>query len=261
MKNYEALHLDLLPQHAEKILKSSPIVLNKLDSYLEENVSNKSIKIKRYAENYYEDKFKKSSAKFSHLAVVVYRRTCLKFIGKPVKSVIASLKNHRHYSYNSSFKSTIDQLIKDELLHKITSDSRNYFYVDDNGLIQDASLLSDYNHHLYCQKYFKDFYPEYSDIANNLYQLTLLKDFDDAFKYYDTDFKVIVRHKGLHYYVTNPSFSLFDIKWVYLPRLRASHYAVREKAKSDLQLLKVPSSEIKLLEGLKDIHHNFLKGV
>lgn len=222
----------------------------------------------RIIKSWYEENFQKSANEYYGLGKIYFVNCGNKHVGKPVQQLMYKLKSNLNYIKNKSFKKAVDDLIYSDLLTNIhnpkcTGNYRNrndWFYVDEKGLVQDFTKLKCskyyyYNFYLRNHEYFKELFPQYLSIAQDLYSLHLLKDTNEVLEYYHSTFRYIIRYNGLHYYIINEDLDPYDIRFKYVPRLSATHKVVINNALNILQLLKLSVTDLKY-HGLIDIKEN-----
>lgn len=219
--------------------------------------------------SWYEEDFQKSANEWYGRGKIYFIKCGKKFIGKEVSLFLNKLKSNPNYRKNKSFKRAVEDFILSDLSTKTHSilnsgnyNYRNdYYYVDENGLVQDYTLLDLYstryylNPHIQNSNFIRYNLSQYETIASSLWQLRTLKEETKCFEYYCSTFKYIVRYKGLHYYVTNEELDYIDIQYKYIPRLDATHQVVINNALSTLQLLKLSITDLEY-HGLVDIKEN-----
>lgn len=221
---------------------------------------------------YYDDNFKKSAAEQYHLGGKYFQRCAPKFIDKPAKDLIKTLREKCKKSHRS-FKKAVEECIQDDLikndhLHYISSLGRvvigrhcnSAIYVDSKGIVRDLhevlKLVEDKTNILFDRSNFKERYPEYAEISYSLYDLKRQKNTPKLSKLEGGTFPFVLRYQGLMYYVTNTELEYIDINWYIVPKLSHAHYVVRTNAINSLQLLKIDKKEMKYLN-LVDIKENF----
>ena len=219
--------------------------------------------------SWYEDDFQKSANEYYGRGKCYFINCGNKYVGKHVQQLIFKLKSNSDYIHNKSFKKAVDDLIYTDLLTDVSNpiNSGNYlhrndwFFVDENNLVQNINILKYINvrhyENIYLRdtNYFKQMFPQYVSIANDLWSLNLIKDHNEIFEFYHSTFKYVVRVNGLHYYITNEELSYVDIVHKYIPRLKATHQVVINNSLIALQLLKLSVNDLKY-HGLIDIKEN-----
>lgn len=216
-------------------------------------------------ECWWNDGFKKSASEHYGLGYNYFRKCASKTHGEPVSKLQAKLKAKCKHAHRS-FRKAIEECVTSDLLTRHSEDhiysgykyKNQYVYVDEQGLIQPLKrCIEDVNDILHKKEVLSKYYPQYLDVARNLWDLRNRKERSDVFEYNHCMFKYIVRYNGLHYYVTNTDLSYEDIVYKYVPRLDATHHTVRENAKKVLCLSKMTVQELEY-HGLIDIKENIL---
>ena len=210
------------------------------------------------SKNYYEDTFKKSAHEYYGLGDIFFKRCSEKFIGKPVESLIKKLKAHPEK--HRSFKKAVNELIKSDLLTYSLCDinvcsyfSNSYVYVDEEGLVRKIQRFKPLSDFYWNSNYFKKYYPQYLSVASSCSFLLYEKETAKIFEYFDSDFKYILRFKGLHYYVTNTSLDLVELHWKFINKLNSNHQRQVTEALAELNLVKISVSEMEFFRNLIDI--------
>lgn len=217
---------------------------------------------KRYTGRW-DDSFKKSANEHYSSGYDYAFKCSHSFVGKPVKELIHTLR-HKCKKSHRSFKMAVEVFIKDYLLHRPEHHSKvckvSTPYVDEIGNVQfwtkEAVNASSIEEKCYDPSHFKAKYPQYLHLATNLYWIREIKNRPEIVEVEGSTFKLILRHKGLLYYITNTELDSYDVKYTYCPRLDASHFKVRERAWEMLKPLKIGSKELDYL-GLVDVKESF----
>ena len=212
---------------------------------------------------WWDDSFKKSSSEYYGSGYDYAFKCSESFVGKPVKGLIHTLR-HKCKKSHRSFKMAVEDVIKSYLLHRPEYHSLTRKvstpYVDELGNVQiwtkETISATSIEENRYSLEHFKVQYPQYLHLATNLYWIREVKNRPEILEVEGSTFKFILRHKGLLYYVTNTELDSYDIKYIYCPRLDASHFKVRERAWEMLKPLKVKSKELEYL-GLVDVKESF----
>lgn len=204
--------------------------------------------------DWYEDHFKKSACNQYGLGYNYYYQCASKAVGQPVEHLITKLQAKCKHAHRS-FKKAVNELIKDELksnrykLRILTDFNKNYFYVDEEGLVQKYLDLYD--------TIYKDKQPYYfvsSNRATSYYNSSILQgsyDFYKLNKFIDLSKEngttsVGLLFEGVYYYVLNNEVNYSDCRWgVEL------NYIDKSKTFADLKKLKISpmSKEERKLHG------------
>ena len=135
------------------------------------------------SKSWFEDSYKKSSNDFYCMGMSYYKACAKKYEGKPAHQLIRKLRSsYKHKYKHASFKKAIESYINENLL------SNNYvdMYLKDNFVNVNNIVTKN---------------PSIK--VNDNYSLFISNILKRRDQYLKLEGNIIIRYKGLHYYVTN----------------------------------------------------------